>query len=205
MNFEEFTTFISRSLESRFMLVEQDEYMNSIVSLASDNLKEIKAYRFYRDNPSIEQNKYLKTLLIAGINKLINLKEVLEWTALSKDILIDPETSDIYLFIFWHGETKPTLEECLRIEATEDFCRKFVLRPDENEVSFIERTFIYMQKNPIPLDLGVDPLLSTFSDLGNQYSWFDEAEQKKWRLAFNSNMNGNELFNLLMDYKTDIL
>jgi hypothetical protein len=199
MNFKEFTTFINQSLESRFSFEEPNKYSREIESLASENLLEKKVFRFYRKHSSNERNEYCKTLLMAGIKESNTLKDVLEWTALSKDLLLDPETSDIYLFIFWDGENKPSLEKCLQIEATEDFCRKFVLRPDEDEISFIDRTFIRKLDKSIPVDLGADPLLSTFSEIGNQFSWFDEKEQKKWQLAFSSGLAGNDLFISLMN------
>jgi hypothetical protein len=108
-----------------------------------------------------------------------------------------------YLFILWHNDSAPSIEECLRVEANEDFCRKFVLRPNESAESFITRTFLKKVDAPHPLDLGQDPLISAFSGLEEQYDWFDEAEKTKWKEAFNSGASGSDLFNALITHKSE--
>jgi hypothetical protein len=203
MNFEQFTVNIKKSIESRFVISVQDSINTEMMSLASDNLSNKQVFRFFRQQASGKAVPCFKTLLIASITSKEYLKDALKWAALSKDLLLDPETADIYLFIIWSGECKPSIEECLRIEASEDFCRKFVLRPNETEQSFVDRTFVTKLETPVPVDLGQDPLLSAFSGLEEQFTWFDDSEKNKWREAFNSGVSSFDLFYALIDHKSE--
>jgi hypothetical protein len=197
MTFEQFTTLIDEKIKNRFVIIGQDSLYDEMMDLSSENLTNKKVIRFAR-----QQISSFKTLLIVGISHA-KLLDALEWAAISKDLLLDPETADIYLFILWTDEAKPSLDECLRIEASEDFCRKFVLRPDENAQSFIERTFISGLDPPNPVDLGQDPLIAAFAGLEEQFPWFDDAEKAKWRDAFNSGISSYDLFYKLIDHKPE--
>ncbi len=197
MTFEPFTAHINSIVENRFSIDNQSDIITDILSLLPENIADKQVLRCYRQHSSDTSSRYMKTLLMVGITS-DKLRDVLQWAALCKELLLDPETSDVYLFIIWPGENKPSIEECLRIEANEDFCRKFVLRPDETIESFIERTFLKKIDAPEPLDLGQDPLISAFSGLEQQFSWLDEAEKARWRAAFNSGASSFELFNTLL-------
>jgi hypothetical protein len=197
MTFEQFTTYINERIKSRFTIIDQDSICEEMMDLSSANLINKQVIRFSRQHVSS-----FKTLLTVGINHE-RLMDALEWVALSKDLLLDPETADIYLFILWTDETTPSLDECLRIEASEDFCRKFVLRPDENEQSFVERTFISGLDTPNPVDLGQDPLIVAFKGLEEQFPWFNDIEKAKWREAFNSGISSFDLFYKLIDHKPE--
>lgn len=203
MTFEQFTPFINEHIESRFSTENQNDIKSEMMSLASENIGDKQVLRFCRLLPSKPLEIHWKTLLIVGISSEKNLKDVLQWAALCKELLLDPETADLYLFVVWSGENKLSIEECLRIEASEDFCRKFVLRPNETNESFIERTFITKVDIPTPVDLGQDPLISAFSGLEEQFAWFDDNEKTKWREAFNSGTSSFELFNALINYKSE--
>lgn len=203
MTFEQFAAHINNNIENRFSIENQSDIKTEMISLASENIRDKQVLRFCRQYPLDAVSQYWKTLLIVGINSEDNLREVLQWTALCKELLLDPETADIYLFVMWVDENKPSIEECLRIEANEDFCRKFVLRPNETEELFIERTFITKVDAPTPVDLGQDPLIAAFSGLEEQFIWFDDAEKTKWREAFNSGTSSFELFNILINDKSE--
>jgi hypothetical protein len=202
MEFEQFTTHINSVIENRFSIENQNDLKAEMLALLLENIGNKQVLRFCRQHSSDTLRHYMKTLLIVGIT-LDNLRDVLQWAALCKEILLDPETSDIYLFIFWLNDSMPSVEECLRIEANEDFCRKFVLRPNETIDSFIERTFLRQVKVPQPLDLGQDPLISAFSGLEEEFRWFGEAEKARWKEAFSSGVSGSELFDALINHKSE--
>lgn len=201
MTFDQFVFYINHQIEARFSIRSQSTIENEMIEVASENLKNKKLLRFFRPLQSSES--HLKTLLIVGIDSQNHLKDVLQWAALCKELLLDPETADIYLAIMWAEEIQPSIEECLRIEASEDFCRKYVLRPNETKESFVERTFITKVDAPTPLDLGQDPLISAFSVLEQEFTWFDDEEKAKWRDAFSSGSSSFELFNALINNKSE--
>ncbi|MEO6734607.1 MAG: ABC-three component system middle component 1 [Ferruginibacter sp.] len=203
MTFDQFTAHINDNIESRFSNENQNDIKSEMMSLASEKIADRQVLRFCRLSTLEALDTHWKTLLIVGITSDSNLREALQWVALCKELLLDPGTADLYLFIIWTGENKPSIEECLRIEASEDFCRKFVLRPNETNESFIERTFITKVDIPTPVDLGQDPLISAFSGLEEQFAWFDDDEKAKWREAFNSGNSSFDLFNALINYKSE--
>lgn len=201
MTFDQFALYINQQIEARFSIKSQATIENEMIEIASENLQNKRLIRFSRPLETSEPS--LKTLLVVGINSNDYLKNVLQWAALCKELLLDPETADIYLAIMWTDETQPSLEECLRIEASEDFCRKFVLRPNETKESFVERTFITKVDAPTPLDLGQDPLISAFSVLEQEFTWFNDEEKVKWREAFSSGNSSFELFNTLINNQSE--
>lgn len=201
MTFDQLVLYIIHQIKARFSIKSQGPIENEMIEIASENLQNKKLLRFFRPLETLEP--HLKTLLIVGINSDNYLKDVLQWVALCKELLLDPETADIYLVIMWTGETQPSIEECLRIEASEDLCRKFVLRPNEIKESFVERTFITKVDAPTPLDLGQDPLISAFSVLEQEFSWFNDDEKVKWREAFTSGSSSFDLFNTLINNKSE--
>lgn len=201
MTFDQFISYIHRQIEARFSIKSQGTIENEMIEVASENLQNKELIRFFRPLETSEPS--LKTLLVVGINSDSNLKDVLQWAALCKELLLDPETADIYLAIMWTKETQPSIEECLRIEASEDFCRKFVLRPNETKESFVERTFFTKVEAPTPLDLGQDPLISAFSVLEQEFAWFNDEEKVKWREAFSSGMSSFDLFNTLINNQSE--
>lgn len=201
MTFDQFVFYINHQIEARFSIKSLGTIENEMIEVASENLLNKRLIRFFRPLETSEPS--LKTLLIVGINSVNHLKDVLQWAALCKELLLDPETSDIYLAIMWTKKTQPSIEECLRIEASEDFCRKFVLRPDETKESFVERTFITKVDAPTPLDLGQDPLISAFSVLEQEFTWFNDEEKVKWRNAFSSGTSSFDLFNTLINNQSE--
>lgn len=202
MTFGQFAAKISNNVRNRFSLESQSEIKAEMLGLLPENDADRQVLRFYRQDPSDKIHRFMKTLLIVGITTN-QLRDILRWAALCKEVLLDPETSDIYLFILWLDKSKPSIEECLRIEANEDFCRKFVLRPSETIDSFIERTFLKKIDVSEPLDLGQDPLISAFSGLEEQFSWFDQAEKTRWKEALNSGALGSDLFDALITHKPE--
>lgn len=200
MTFEQFVLYINHQIETRFSIKSHGIIENEMIDVASENLQNKELLRFFR--PQETSDIHLKTLLVVGIISDDDLKDTLQWVALCKELLLDPETADIYLAIMYSNENQPSIEECLRIEASEDFCRKFVLRPNETSESFIERTFITKVDAPSPMDLGQDPLIAAFSILEQEFTWFNDAEKIKWREAFSSGASSFDLFNTLINHKS---
>ena len=127
MTFEQFANHIKENIQARFHMERPNVIQTEMLDLTPQGIANKEVFRFCRPISSNVSNQFWKTLLVTGIDP-DQIRDVLQWAALCKELLLDPETSDVYLFIIWSGENNPSIEECLRIEANEDFCRKFVLK-----------------------------------------------------------------------------
>lgn len=192
----EITQKIKDNIEGRYALKENDELLSRIKNLMAESSFSKQVLRFSRKNEKSESN-FCKTILVVHTDRKC-LKEVFEWTALTKEILLDPESADLYLFILWVGDDIPSEEECFRIESSEEFCRKYVLGPGEEIASLLARSFIHQFDIPDKIDLGQDPLLRVFAGMNEQFPWFDETEKEKWLAAFNSGDSSYDLFYALI-------
>jgi len=204
MKYNELITTLDKFWGNRYRIQKNSDILKLIESIAPIELTQKKLFRIQRKYYPTKENLYWKTLLIVGISQIEQLKHAITWTASVKDILLNPEPSDIYLFLCWDEGLQPSLDECLRIEATEEFCRKYVVHPDESYESFIERTFILTVDNSSQNISGSDPLISAFSDVEKEYSWFNHEKQQKWRDAFSSGKTGTDLIEELFDIKNEI-
>ncbi|MFN8333494.1 MAG: ABC-three component system middle component 1 [Cyclobacteriaceae bacterium] len=195
MSFEEFTSDIKTGIEKKFELSAETS-QPAILDLSSGEFTSKQVVRIKRTNAP---NALHKTLLIAGINSKTDLEHALVWAATTKDMLPNPEVSDLYLLIFPGEGMKITLEHSLRIESSEDFCRKYVLRPEETTELFLQRTFIGELTNVLPpKPMGTDSLLAAaFVEVEKKYKWFDTETQQIWKDAFASGKSGSELLEII--------
>jgi hypothetical protein len=201
MKINDLTRDLNDYLQSRYRIEQNSKILESLKSIAPLELEDWMLFRIQRSYYPKKENSYWKTLLVVGLNNIEQLKHAITWTATVKDLLLNPESSDLYLFLCWKEESQPSIDECLRIEATEEFCRKFVVRPNEDFNSLIDRTFIKNIYNSSQNITGSDPLVSALSDVEKDYPWLNHAEQQKWRDAFNSGISGTELIEELFDIK----
>ena len=201
MTFEEFKKTIYENLGKRFNIQEKNSFFQDLETLASNDLTN-EILRIQRINESKASNNY-KTILLVFLNNENQLRPTLEWTALVKDSLQDPETADLYLFICYESQCQPSRETCLRIESTEQFCRKYVFQPNETGAQFIERTF-FAESTTDGQQLSLsDPLANAFTSVAEKHSWFNEEEQIKWKDAFLSGVTGSELINKIFKDNTE--
>lgn len=130
-----------------------------------------------------------KTLFVADISKdmpeerlSIRLKDVMTLAAIIKESLHSTENVDLYLFLAlpkWAGK-----DECIRIESTEQLCRKYVLMPDEDINDFLERTFLSKMIMEDENLEGDEPIAQALMKTSEMYSWLTEDMQKKWKKFF---------------------
>jgi hypothetical protein len=131
-----FIEAINASNPNRFTVQADDKSQKYSLLADDENLTDIAVMRLGRLKTGTD---YFRTVLISVLNNKTELQIALRWAAEVKRELLDPETSDLYMII-----VIPDLpnESCTRIESTEAFCRKFVLRLDESPSELISRTFI---------------------------------------------------------------
>jgi hypothetical protein len=194
MTFEEFTNEISENITDRFNVISTDKYCSIAPSqLNSKNIYEVQLLK--------SQAKGLKTILVTSINSFDDLKYPLKWAAAVKDVLLDPQSADLYLFIHQSGNLP--LETCLRIESSEEFCRKFILRPDEATVGLIDRTFLSILIDDSSEEISNSPTLNAFNAMRNANEWMDEKEQKKWQELLLSDMESYDIIQSIFMLKKD--
>ncbi|WP_346909440.1 ABC-three component system middle component 1 [Faecalicatena orotica] len=124
------------------------------------------------------------------------LKNILKTTALLKESLFDTENVDLYLFLALPKSISE--EECIRIESTEQLCRKYVLMPHEELNTFLDRTFlskIMLQQESIDIQ---DPVQRSFKRIEKKYEWLSDGVQNNWKEYFR-NYSGSELVEKIID------
>lgn len=131
----------------------------------------------------------VKTLLFADISDIESseqqkkeLKEIMLSVAMIKESLRENENTDLYLFLAL--PERVSQEECIRIEATEQLCRKYVLMPDEGIFDFFERTFLAsMLIEKVSIN-GKEPIDVALTKTRIKYDWMSNKIQKEWRETF---------------------
>jgi hypothetical protein len=136
-----------------------------------------------------------RTLLIAVLDTQDKLKSAIQWAAVIKDELTEPENGDIYLFIAL--KEKMTLEQCTAIESSDRICRRHVLRPDETVEDFLGRSFIGPALGSGQTQAIADPLNLALEKTADKYDWLTSKEQKIWRAAFLSGKTPTDIINSL--------
>jgi hypothetical protein len=99
MTFEQFTAHISDNVQNRFSLKSYSDIEAEMLALLPEIVGDRQILRFYRQHSSDPLSHFMKTLLMVSITT-DNLRDILQWAALCKEMLLDPETSDIISFYF---------------------------------------------------------------------------------------------------------
>lgn len=207
MDMNLFLDVLKKVINSQF-IIQSDEYaLKKIDEIKPEGLTDTFVLRIQRNRilqtPSKPLN-YWRTIIVTELASKIQLESALQWAASAKEILLDPESADLYMFIIFKNNVNISIETCIRIESTEQFCRKYVARPGESPEDLISRTFLTslddFSKSPdIPiLD---DPIDIVFSSLKKDFLWFNATEQKNWRENFLSGKSGSEIINTLFNYE----
>lgn len=199
MKFKEIDKEICEMIKERYIIEDNLELRNELLSLSEEVLEYKKIYRIKRSDAKVNN---WKTLVLVEIQANENvdikaeLKYTISWIALIKQSLLGTENSDLYLFLAFNSDNA-CLEECLRIESTEEFCRKFVLLPGESISDFLNRTFLQkMEENRNTI--GGDPLENALSKTAVEYGWLTNELKKKWKFAFLS-LSGSDLAEKLLE------
>lgn len=115
------------------------------------------------------QNAGWRTVLITAFPcDHDNIQSAFRWAADVRDILAEPQTADLYMFMLIEGVES---EDAARFETDDRFCRKVVLRDGEDIDSFLDRSFL---ASLTPARGGSDindPLLASLDSLLKAHSW----------------------------------
>lgn len=189
-------------LNDRFEFDNNDYLENELLSLADGDMRYNEILRIKRLGIKVDS---WKTILLVEIEAddendiKVELKRTISWLASVKESLLGVENTDLYLFLAFNSEVN--IEECLRIESTEQFCRKYVLLPGEEITEFVNRTFLQKLINGADTIDGEDPLERAFSKTVAKYSWLTPELQKTWKKAF-SDLSGSDLADNLLEIRS---
>lgn len=137
-----------------------------------------------------EGAKGFRTILVAHADSLQTAGAVLHWAADVRDALPEPATADIYLFMEIESAS---LDDCLRLEADDQYCRKYVKRPNESGEEFLKRTFLAPPVSSQRVGEMADPLSASLMQTSEAHSWFSPEQQMHWRQSLMSGATGQEL------------
>lgn len=198
MKLDNIKSIIVEMVEGRFEIEQNHQFKDELLILADEDLKHKDILRIKRCGIPVDKWKTLVLIEIEANEESdikVEFKKAITWIALLKESLLGTENSDLYLFLSFSNEVSE--EECLRIESTEQFCRKYVLLPEEDVTEFVNRTFL--QKLVVSSDTidGKDPLERAFSATVAKHSWLTPEMQKMWKKSF-SNLSGSELGEALL-------
>lgn len=199
MKFDEIELIIRNMISERYEISSNNSFENDLISISDEDLKHKNILRLKR----LGRNVYSwKTIVIIEIEAnedvgiKTELKKAINWLALVKESLLGTESADLYMFLAFNGDVSE--EECIRIESTEQFCRKYVLLPNEEISEFLNRTFIQKLESHENILNSEDPIEKAFSVTSTQHRWLTPEIQKIWKKAF-SDFSGNELSDALLN------
>jgi hypothetical protein len=204
MKLDDLKSKIYEMIKDRFELENDGSLKNELLSLVDEDPQYKEIIRIRRLGIQVENWKTLVLIEIEADNEIeikVELKNAITWLALIKETLLGAENTDLYLFLAFSSEV--SVEECLRIESTEQFCRKYVLLPDEDVSEFVNRTFLQKLVDRTDTIEGKDPLERAFSKTAEKYNWLTSEKQKQWRSAF-SDLYGSDLADELLKEEENV-
>ncbi len=198
MKFEGIIETINKMIYGWYTVDENTDFCNNLLSLADQTVKNKHIIRIKRDRFT---EACWKTIVFAELecNDITELrkelKSVINWVALLKQCLIGTENVDLYLFLAFTNYTDQ--EEFIRIESTEEICRKYVLMPDECIEDFLNRTFLHRIIENRSQTGRQDPIEKAFENTNKDMILINEEDQKKWTDYF-FEYSGKELADKLI-------
>ena len=185
MRFNEIDNLIQELIKDRYEIDNNNEICNELLYMADEDIRNKHILRIKRKNIV---NKYRKTLVIVEINSSNEddikreFRLTMKWIALIRENLIGFENCDLYLFISFGDNIG--VDECLRIEATEQFCRKYVLFPNESINDYLSRTFLQCINLGYEEIDGENPIERAFNNTHKTFEWFNKEIQDSWKESF---------------------
>lgn len=179
MTLQQLAAAISQRSEGRYEVQQADELELPEVEHASLILR-LKRAR-------IDKAGWRTVLLIELPSHLA--QEAHQWAASIRDVLPEPETSDLFMFIILQGATH---DEAIRIETDDRFCRKVVARQQETPMEFLDRTFLAALDPPGNVETLSDPLVAALQALSSAQSWTKDHIDI-WKTELLSTTNGADV------------
>ncbi|MFO3684891.1 ABC-three component system middle component 1 [Pseudomonas aeruginosa] len=186
LTLRELTDAIIQRVEGRYDMCPQDvtELMLPEVEYGSHVLRLKRSH--------IERAGWRTVLLIEL--PLTALQAANQWAADVRDVLPEPETADLYMFLMISGIAK---NDAARIETDDRFCRKVVVRESEAAGDFLNRTFLAALDPAGDVETLSDPLVSALNTLSNERPW-SAPHIAVWRTQLLTNQNAADVVRVLI-------
>lgn len=135
-----------------------------------------------------------RTILLIEI-PLTSVRAAHQWAADVRDVLPEPETSDLYMFLMVNNIGN---DEAARIETDDRFCRKVVARESDEARSFLDRTFLAALNPAGDVEKLSDPLESALNSLSSAHPW-TTPHLMTWKAELLSNASGADVVQVLRE------
>lgn len=183
----EMVAAISKRAEGRYKVSLSDRFELASPSIEIDST----TVQLKRIN---QESAGWRTVLIAAFPfDSAKIQGAFRWAADVRDMLAEPETADLYMFLLIEGIAS---EDAARLETDDRFCRKVVVRDQEDVDSFLDRSFLATLSPAGGLDNISDPLLASLSSLGLAHSWV-KPHLETWREVLLSGGSGGDIVEAL--------
>jgi hypothetical protein len=143
-----------------------------------------------------------RTLLVASITNKQAIPIAVSWAAQVRSALPEPEAADLFLFLLAEEISD---DIAARVEADEQFCRKYVKRKGESVAAMLDRSFLASIYTPVTVGAGDetlallgDPLSNAFVFTSKDHAWFDAKQQHLWRQTLLSGSTGSDVVDVLI-------
>jgi hypothetical protein len=166
---------------------------HALVSLAPENITDVRALKLRR---LASKRSTSRTILVAFTRGEAAIKDLARWTAEVRDALLEPETSDLYLFLVADGLE---YHACARIESDEQFCRKYVAASIAEFPQMLERTFLSSLTTGLQSSKISDPIAAAFQATHDVFPWFETSIQEQWLKSFTTNKPGKDMVPEIID------
>jgi len=120
---------------------------------------------------------------------LASVQVAYHWAADVRDVLPEPETSDLYMFLLIGDIAN---DDAARIETDDRFCRKVVARESEEAANLLDRTFLATLNPAGDVEKLSDPLESALNSLSAAHPW-TSPYLLAWKAELLSNTSGTEV------------
>lgn len=182
------------SMSKDRFVVEEEGLSGAVLNeITPESLRDTVVMSLKRNRPGRVGRR---TLLITVLDTQDKLKSAIQWAAVVKDELTEPENGDVYLFIAVQDE-RMTLEQCTAIESSDRICRRHVLRPEETIEDFLCRSFVGPALGSGQTKAIADPLNLALEKTAEKHDWLTSKEQKIWRDAFLSGKTPTDIITSL--------
>jgi len=185
MTLEDLTAAISQRAENRYQVQVAEAFELPEADYPSIILR-LKRQR--------NTNAGWRTVLLIELPSS-SLQVAYQWSADVRDVLPEPETSDLYMFMLI-GDISDN--EAARIETDDRFCRKVVPRQSEVALNFLDRTFLAALDPPGNVETLSDPLVSAFKAMVKTHPWTGR-HMVAWKAELLSTANGGDVVQIMSD------
>lgn len=134
-------------------------------------------------------------LVVQCSNERESLRGAFMVAAHLRDSMPEPEASDLYMIMAIDSVSD---QNAARIETDDRFCRKYVLRNDENIYSLLDRSFLVSDQGGAQRAAITDPFRVAISAVADAHPWVKDYIDA-WRLALLSGDSNSELVDKLLE------